>query len=208
MSVATPLWRAGDPLVLASASAGRRALLESCGIPLSVDPADLDEAALTAGLRASGTAAGEVAAALAEAKARRVAARRPGLLVLGADQMLALGLDVLDKPASRAEAALHLTRLSGTTHHLVSAACLMRDGAVLWAGSEPAAMTMRRMDVAFIDRYLDAAGPAVLRSVGAYQVEGLGMHLFERIEGSAAAIIGLPLLGVLDALRRAGALHG
>jgi septum formation protein len=201
------LWR-GAPLVLASGSSARRGLLEAAGIPLLVDPADIDERAVEAPLRAAGALPAAVAAHLAAAKARNVAARHPGHLVLGADQVLALGSEMFTKPATPAAARDHLRRLAGRTHSLHSAACLLSNGDTLLATVAEARLTMRALSEPFLDRYLAAEGAAVLASVGAYRLEGLGIQLFEAVEGDHATILGLPLLALLPVLRQAGALLG
>ena len=198
------LWLADRPLVLASKSESRRALLESAGIPIEVGPADIDERAIEA--RAGHADAGEIAAVLARTKALSVAAEKPGRLVLGADQTLALGQRRFSKPADRAAARDQLKVLRGNSHSLHSALALARDGALVFEHREAAHLTMRPFSDDFLDRYLDAAGGAVTASVGAYQVEGIGIQLFERIEGSHFTILGLPLLPLLDFLRREGCL--
>jgi septum formation protein len=198
------LWLADRPLLLASKSQSRRALLESAGIPLEISPADVDERAIEA--RAGHSDAGEVAAVLARAKAQAVAAQNPGRLVLGADQTLALGMRRFSKPVDRAAARDQIKSLRGNSHHLHSAFALARDGTLVFEHREAAQLTMRLFSDDFLERYLDAAGDAVTASVGAYQVEGSGIHLFERIEGSHFTILGLPLLPLLDFLRREGCL--
>jgi septum formation protein len=198
------LWLAERPLVLASKSASRRAILAGAGIPIEVVPADIDERAVEteAGLRAPG----EIAMHLARAKVLAVAAARPGRLVLGADQTLSLGARVFTKPADRAAAREQLAALRGATHELHSAIALAGDGVLLMEQREVARLTMRAFSDDFLDAYLDAAGDAVTASVGAYQVERLGIHLFERIEGDHFTILGLPLLPLLDFLRSQGLL--
>jgi septum formation protein len=198
------LWLADRPLMLASKSASRRALLESAGIPLEVSPADIDERAIEA--RAGNADAGEIAAVLARTKALSVAAEKPGRLVLGADQTLVLGQHRFSKPVDRAAARDQLKVLRGNSHSLHSALALARDGALVFEYREAAHLTMRPFSDDFLERYLDAAGSAVTASVGAYQVEGGGIHLFEHIEGSHFTILGLPLLPLLDFLRREGCL--
>jgi septum formation protein len=197
------LWLADRPLVLASKSESRRALLESAGIPIEVVPADIDERAIEA--RAGG-GADHIAALLARAKAAAVAPQMPGRLVLGADQTLALGAELFTKPVNRTAAREQLKSLRGKTHALHSALAVAHDGTVLFEHREEARLTMRPFSDDFLERYLDAAGNAVTASVGAYQVEGSGIHLFERIEGSHFTILGLPLLPLLDFLRGEGAL--
>lgn len=199
------LWLADRPLVLASKSASRRALLEAAGIPIEVRPAEIDERAVEEAAEA-GTAAA-VAALLAREKARAVAALMPGRLVLGADQTLVLGEQRFDKPVDRAAARAQLRTLAGRTHELHSAIAFVRDREVLCEEVRIARMTMRAFSGAFLEAYLDAAGPAVTASVGAYQLEGLGIHLFERVEADHFTILGLPLLPALDFLRRVGCLE-
>jgi septum formation protein len=200
------LWVAGKPLVLASKSAPRRAMLEAAGIPIEVRPADIDERAIERAADAS--AAGDVAALLARAKARAISIGMPGRLVLGADQTLVLGEQRFDKPADIAAARMQLRALAGKTHELHSAIAFVRDGEVLNETVQVARMTMRAFSETFLDAYLEAAGPAVMASVGAYQLERYGVHLFERIEADHFTILGLPLLAALDFLRREGSLVG
>jgi septum formation protein len=198
------LWLADDSLVLASKSAARRAMLEAAGIPLAVHPADLDERALEPGAAAAG--AGAVAAHLAREKAAHVARQNPGRLVLGADQTLALGGELFAKPADRAAARDQLRALSGRTHELHAAIVFAADTRVLFEHTGVARLTMRRLSDRMLDLYLDAAESAATASVGGYQIEGLGVQLFERIDGDYFTILGLPLLAVLDFLRRRGCL--
>jgi septum formation protein len=200
------LWLADRPLVLASKSASRRALLEGAGIPIEIMAADIDERGIEAKGGPIGPAA--VAALLAREKAKTVSMQRPDRLVLGADQTLALGERRFSKPADRAAAREQLKALRGQCHALHSAVALVRDGKPVFEDCAVARLTMRPFSDRFLDAYLDAAGAAVTASVGAYQVESVGVHLFERIEGDHSTILGLPLLPVLDALRRAGALSG
>ena len=197
-----PLWLKPEPLVLASRSAIRRTVLEAAGIPVEVFPADVDERAIEA--RASAADPGEVAALLAWSKAKATASGRPGRIVLGADQTLALGSRRFSKPTDRASARAQLRELRGKTHALHSAVAVVRDGEVLYQGGEVARLTMRPFSEAFLDRYLDAAGSAVTASVGAYQLERIGIHLFERIEGDHFTILGMPLLPLLNFFRQQG----
>jgi septum formation protein len=197
-----PLWLAGEPLVLASKSASRHAILRDAGIPVAVEPADIDERAIEQ--RSTKQDAGELAAMLAREKARTVAARRPGRLVLGADQTLALGERCFSKPADRAGARRQLAALRGQTHELHSAVALARGSSVLFEHREVARLTMRSFSDQFLEAYLDAAGAAVTASVGAYQLEKVGIQLFERIEGDHFTILGLPVLPLLEFLRSAG----
>jgi septum formation protein len=197
-------WLAADPLVLASKSAARRALLEAAGIPIAVRPADLDERKLEAGL--SSQAPAVVAAFLARAKASFVAKSESGKLVLGADQTLALGAERFAKPADRASAYAQLRALRGRTHELHSAIAFVRDNTVLFEHASTARLTMRAFSDRFLELYLDGAGDAATASVGAYQIEDSGVQLFERIDGDYFTILGLPLLAALDFLRRYGCL--
>jgi septum formation protein len=196
------LWLAPEPLVVASKSAVRRAVLEAAGIPLEVRPADIDER----GIEAQGRAAepGAVAALLAREKARAIAAVMPGRFVLGADQTLALGARRFSKPADEAAAREQLRALRGRTHELHSAVAVVRDAEVLYDRVEIARLTMRTFSDAFLDRYVAAAGAAVTASVGGYQLERIGIHLFSRIEGDHFTVLGLPLLPLLDFLRNQG----
>lgn len=188
-------------VVLASASAIRRAMLVNAGIPCLVDPGAVDEDEIKQAMKAEGAPATAVAETLAELKAMRVAPRHRDALIFGADSMLECNGIWFDKPADRDHAAAHLTALSGRTHRLISAAVCVRNGARIWHHTSVAALTMRPLSPAFIEAYLDAAGPAVQRSVGAYQLEGLGAQLFSKIEGDYFTVLGLPLLPLLAFLR-------
>lgn len=199
---AVGIWLADQPLVLASKSQSRRAVLAAAGIPLEVLPADIDERGIEA--RAALRGAAQAAALLAREKARAVAAVRPGRLVLGADQTLALGARRFAKPANLGAARDQLKALRGGTHELHSALALAGADAIVFEHRETARLTMRAFTDGFIERYLAAAGGAAMASVGGYQVEGLGIQLFERIEGDHFTILGLPLLALLQYLRRAG----
>jgi septum formation protein len=193
------LWRGKSPLILASQSRARQALLTNAGISFEAVTAEIDERAVQ---QASGLSApGEIASLLAREKALSVSARQPGKFVIGADQTLALGDRLFSKPAGRAQAAEQLRTLAGRSHELHSAVAVVRDGKILFEAVAIAGMTMRRLGEAEIDVYLDQAGEAVTSSVGAYQLEGLGVHLFERIEGDHFTILGLPLLPLLAFLR-------
>jgi len=198
------LWLANRPLVLASKSASRRSTLENAGIPIDIHPADIDERAVEA--RAKAGDPGKVAALLAREKARTIAARMPGRLVLGADQTLTLGARRFSKPNDAASAREQLKALKGQTHELHSALALARDGAIAFEHVEVARLTMREFSDRFLDTYLAAAGAMVTASVGAYQVEKLGIQLFDRIDGDHFTILGLPLLALLALLRREGLL--
>jgi septum formation protein len=191
-------------LILASASATRQRLLQAAGVPFTVEATEIDEAAVKQGLQAEGAGAEDAAVLLAELKGQRVSRRHPGRMVIAADQLLVLGERWFDKPRDLAEAAQHLTALAGQTHRLVTAVMALRDGVRLWHHLESPRLTLRRLELAEIQRYLDSAGPAVLGSVGAYHLEGLGVRLMARVEGDHFAIQGLPLLPLLDFLRNHG----
>jgi septum formation protein len=193
------LWRGQFPLILASQSRARQTLLANAGIAFEAVPADIDERAVQQASRL--VAPGDIAALLAREKALYVSMRQPGQFVVGADQTLALGTRLFSKPAGRAQAAEQLRALAGRSHELHSAVAVAREGKILFEAVAVARMTMRRLDEAEIDAYLDEAGDAVTSSVGAYQLEGLGVHLFERIEGDHFTILGLPLLQLLAYLR-------
>ena len=189
------LWRGQEPLVLASQSKARQTLLANAGIEFESDPADIDERAIqvSSGL----SSPGDIASLLAREKARIVSVRRPSRYVVGADQTLALGARIFNKPAGRAQAADQLRALAGHCHELHAAVAVAHDGKLLFEHVSIAHMTMRRLADAEINSYLEEAGEAVTSSVGAYQLEGLGIHLFERIEGDHFTILGLPLLELL-----------
>lgn len=190
-------------LILASGSAVRRKLLEAAGLEVRVERPRLDEEAVKASLRAEKLTPRDQANALAEAKALSVSRLMPGL-VIGADQMLALGDDVFDKAVDRADARAKLQRLRGKRHTLYSAAAIAAEGEVIWRHVETPRLTMRDFSDAFLDDYLDRAGEGVLNAVGGYELEGLGAQLFARVEGDYFSILGLPLLPLLDFLRGHG----
>ena len=193
------LWRGQHPLILASQSHARQTLLANAGINFEAVPAEIDERAVQ---QASNlTAPADIARLLAREKSLAVSARMSGRFVVGADQTLALGSRLFSKPAGRAQASEQLRALAGGTHELHSGVAVARDGKILFADVTSARMTMRKLGEAEIDAYLDEAGEVVTSSVGAYQLEGLGVHLFERIEGDHFTILGLPLLPLLAFLR-------
>lgn len=196
------------PLILASGSRHRLALLQAAGIAVEVDRPDVDERAIDATLEGSGLTPADVATVLAEAKAVNVSERRPDALVIGCDQTLSLDDEILHKAADMEEARRRLLRLSGRTHQLDSAVVLARGGEAIWRHVSTARLTMRQLSPEFIGRHLASVGHQVLSSVGAYQIEGPGIQLFERIEGDQFTIIGLPLLPLLAELRRLGAIDG
>lgn len=199
-----PLWLAPQPLVLASQSHVRRTLLEAAHLPVEIKPASLDERAIE--MRAGPIGPAKAAALLAREKALSVAAGMPGRLVLGADQTLALGERRFSKPKDRAGAREQLKALRGKTHQLHSAIAVAHDGEVLFEHVGDARLTMRDFSDAFLESYLGEAGDAVAASVGGYQLESVGIQLFEQIEGSHFTILGLPLLPLLHWLRQNGVL--
>jgi septum formation protein len=193
------LWRGKYPLILASQSRARQMLLANAGISFESVPAGIDERAIQQNSGLSSPR--DIAALLAREKSLFVSARRPGPYVVGADQTLALGTRLFSKPDSRAQAAEQLRVLAGRSHELYSAVAVVRDGKILFEAVAIAHMTMRPLSEAEIVAYLDEAGAEVTSTVGAYQLEGLGVHLFERIEGDHFTILGLPLLPLLAFLR-------
>jgi nucleoside triphosphate pyrophosphatase len=197
------------PLILASSSKVRARLLEAAGLVFSIQSPGLDEHAMRQAVGSTGALSSQdIAEVLARAKAEAVSELMPGAFVIGADQVLALGGRILAKPDSMDAARKELLDLSGKSHNLHSAVALARNGLTAWAHSETSTLLMRELTPQFIGRYLAAAGEEVLSSVGAYQLEGLGIQLFEKIDGDYFSILGLPLLPLLDALRREGAIDG
>jgi septum formation protein len=197
------LWKSGSTLVLASRSKSRHAVLNAAGIPHEIEPADIDERRIE---QHAGASAAEVAQVLAREKALVVSARRPGVLVLGADQTLAVGSHRFSKPTDRAAARAQLLCLRQQTHELHSAIAVTRNNTILFQHHEVARLTMRAFTDEFLETYLDAVGVAVTVSVGGYQLEKLGIQLFDRIEGDHFVILGLPLLPLLEFFRREGLL--
>jgi len=195
-----PLWLDRQPLVLASKSDIRGKILAAAGLRFEIRPAPIDERALE--IEAGRPDAASAAALLARAKADAVAAAQTGRVVLGADQTLALGNERFTTPANRDAAGQQLRRLRGKTHELHSALALVRDGTLLFAFTDTARLTMRDVSDRFVDDYLDMAGDSAMSGVGGYQLEGIGIHLFERIEGDYFTILGLPLLPLLAFLRQ------
>ena len=197
---------AAPRLVLASTSPYRRKMLEAAGLAFEVLAPDVDEADLKHCLATRAPKPGAVAEALARAKAEAVSARHPDAVVIGADQVLALDDELFDKPGDLAAARAQLERLRGKTHRLVSAVALARAGEVHWTHVDEAVLTMRPFSPAFLDRYLAHAGAGLGQIVGAYEIEGPGIQLFERVAGDHFTIIGLPLVPLLAELRARGAI--
>lgn len=195
-------------LVLASGSPYRRRMLEAAGLSFRVVPADVDESALKRSLAAKRPEAGPaaVAEALARAKAEAVGARFPEALVIGADQVLALEDELFDKPGNLTMARAQLERLCGKTHRLLSAVALAQGGEIVWTDVGQADLTMRSFSPEFLDRYLAKSGAGLYQIVGAYEIEGPGIQLFDRIEGDHFTIVGLPLVPLLTELRARGAI--
>jgi len=185
------------PLILASASPSRRQLLANAGLDFSVETSGVDEDEVKLSLLGERAKAGDIATTLAGMKAMRVSARRGGALVIGADSTLACEGRLFDKPPTLAAARQQLADLGGRTHELHSAVVVAQNGARLWHAADCGRLTMRPFTNSFLDAYLARAGEAVCSSVGAYQLEGLGAHLFSRIEGDYFTILGLPLLPLL-----------
>ena len=202
----TPMPRTPPQLILASGSRFRRQLMEQAGLTFAVVPATVDEPAARAAMAREGDAfsPGEVALQLAALKALEVSQKNPAALVIGSDQVLALGAGIFGKPESPAAARRQLETLAGETHTLPTGVVLAQGGTVVWEHLGVATLTMRTLSPAFLDDYCARAGSVVTDTVGGYALEGLGVQLFERIDGDYFTIIGLPLLPLLGELRRRG----
>ncbi len=196
-------------IILASGSASRRALLEGAGLAFDVVVSQVDEPAVRRAMERGGKAPAprDVAMALAEAKAAAVSVIHPEALVIGGDQVLALGSRLFEKPGDLAAARRQLLELRAQSHELVSAVAIAEGGHVTWRHAEAAHMTVRAFTPDFLDWYLETAGPVICQSVGAYQLEGVGAQLFERIEGDYFTVLGLPLMALLGVLRQRGVLR-
>ena len=192
-------------IILASASKSRSALMKGAGIAVRIVPADINETAIRTTLqRNSETPAADIAEVLARAKAEAISNTERDAVVIGADQVLELDGKIFEKPVDMEAARKTILSLRGKTHQLHASVAVARAGKVVWAHTATAHMTMRDFDAEFTDRYLAAAGESVLGSVGAYQLEGVGVQLFSGIKGDYFTILGLPLLPLLDYLRREG----
>ena len=196
-----------DQLILASGSPFRRQLMKNAGLEFKAVPADIDEREVEAPLAAAGASPEDIALVLAEAKADDVSGRNQDAWVIGSDQTLSLEDEVLHKVSDMEGARRRLLQLSGRTHHLNSAIAIVRNGQTVWRHVSVASLTMRKLEPGEIGRHLSDAGSGVLSSVGAYQIEGLGIRLFDRIEGDIFTIMGLPMLPLLAELRRLGVIH-
>ena len=194
------------PIVLASGSRFRAEMLRAAGVEIEIKTAGVDEASVRDSLRAEGATAEEVAIALAELKALSVSRKRPEAFVIGADQMLECNGIWFEKPVDRDHAAATLKALSGRTHQLISAVVVAKGGSRIWHSTQAVTMKMRHLTPEYIAAYLDAVGPEVQESVGAYQLEGLGAQLFHAVEGDYFTVLGLPLLPLLEFIRTHGLL--
>ena len=194
-------------LILASSSSSRQALMRNAGLEFTAQAADIDERLIEEPLQAGGSTPDETALELAKAKALAVSALHPQTIIIGCDQTMSLGSRIYHKPKDMAEAHQHLMSLSGQTHRLNSAAVMVRDGEVLWQAVTHADMTVRELGEAFVDEHLRKVGEQALTSVGAYQLEGEGIQLFTSIEGDYFTVLGLPLLPLLEALRKFGVIN-
>jgi septum formation protein len=197
----------GTPeVVLASASRWRLELLQRAGLNLRAEAARIDESEVKNSLRAEHATAAAAAETLAELKANKISRQAPDALVIGADQILECEGHWFDKPPDRTGAANHLRALRGRTHALETAVCVVRDGVRIWHQRETPRLTVRPLDDTFIESYLEAAGPEILETVGAYRLDDIGVQLFTKVSGDYFTILGLPLLPLLGFLREHGVL--
>ncbi len=195
-------------IILASASPFRARMLKDAGVEVTIERPSIDERAVEQAVAGAGLRPDDLAQILAEAKAVDVSQNHPGAFVIGCDQTLSLGEELMHKPADMEDARRRLLKLSGRTHQLNSAVVIAQDGEAIWRHVSVASLTMRDLDPGFVGRHLAAVGDAALSSVGAYQIEGRGIQLFDKIEGDHFTIVGLPLLPLLAKLRELGAIDG
>jgi septum formation protein len=188
-------------VILASKSISRARLLANAGLRARILPAAVDEEEVKHAMRGAMASARDTANTLAELKAMRISNQNPESFVIGADQILECNGVWFDKPVDMDHARAHLISLKGKTHSLINAVCVAKGGAVIWHHVNEAKLTLQNFDTAFLDAYLEVAGEEILTSVGAYQLEGLGINLFQKIEGDFFSILGLPLMELLDFLR-------
>jgi septum formation protein len=191
-------------LILASGSASRTRILRGAHVPFTAMPANIDEEGLKIALMASGKSPEAVAAVLAEAKALHVSAAHPDALVLGADQVLEFGGELVSKCADMTAARALLRRLRGKAHRLISALSLVQGGKAIWAYCDTSTLRMRPFSDPFLESYLSTEGEGLLAGVGCYRLEGMGAQLFESVEGDYFSILGLPLQPLLAELRKKG----
>ncbi len=195
-------------LILASASPIRSTLLQNAGVAHEALPARVDEAAIRASLQADRATPRDIADALAEAKARKLAQKHPDAMVIGCDQVLEFNGEILGKPQDRTDAEAQLRRLGGATHKLLSAAVIYEGGAPVWRHVGQVRLTMRALSDSYLAGYLDRNWPNISDSVGCYKLEEEGARLFQRIEGDYFAVLGLPLIDVLGYLTLKGVIEG
>ncbi|HEV2336293.1 MAG TPA: Maf family protein [Stellaceae bacterium] len=193
-----------ERVILASASAARAGLLRAAGVEFNAEPAEIDESRLKCEAHEAGHSAIVCAMTLATAKASVISHRHPRALVIGADQILAIGREWFDKPANLLEAGAQLRVLRGRVHELATAACVVRNSVTLWGATSVPELQMRQFSDAFVEAYVAAEGEVLLGSVGAYRLEGRGAQLFSRIAGDHFAVLGLPLIELLEFLRERG----
>jgi len=197
---ANAAYAAVPPLILASASMTRKQMLDRAGLRFAIKPADIDETDITHNMQQRGESHYSIVSMLSMKKAHHIAGQNPAALVIGSDQILVHDNRILHKSPDRESAAQKLRNLMGKTHHLISAVTVMRGDDVLWSHTESAALTMRTLDDATLESYLDRAGAGLMRSVGAYELEGHGAWLFEKVDGDFFTILGMPLLPLLGFL--------
>lgn len=205
---ATQVRKVPQEVILASGSSARRSMLAAAGVDFRVVPADVDEEAIRVSLRQADpfVSATHIARDLARAKAEEISRRNPDALVIGADQILEIGRDIATKPSDMQAARTALRMMAGRTHRLVSAVCLASGGSLVWEYFDVASLAVRDLSEEFLDEYIARAGDGVCASVGGYELEGLGIQLFERIDGDYFTILGMPLLPLLAELRNRGRL--